>query len=223
MSEFAVIFDMDGVIVDNRAYHFRAWEIFAEKYDLDFDARFFKDNLFGKTNPVILGGLFKEGLPADKIDALGDEKEALYRDLHKGHVHPVPGLKELVDSLRAEGISMAVATAAPRINMDFVLGETGLRDRFQVLVDAGDVRRGKPDPEIYLKAASLLGIPPRSSVACEDSYPGVASALAAGMKVIAVATTHTHEELRHAHRVVEDFRGLRVGDIRELVSPGGGA
>ena len=110
-----------------------------------------------------------------------------------------------------------MATAAPRANLDFALEETGLGPWFDVLVDVDMVANGKPSPDLYLKAAELLGRPPGSCVAVEDSYPGIASALAAGMKIVGITTTHTAAELTNVHLVVKDFREVTPAVLAALV------
>jgi beta-phosphoglucomutase family hydrolase len=215
---YSVVFDMDGVLVDNRAFHYRAWRRFAEKHSLPFDEARFTAKLFGHTNPDILRGLFGYPVEAELGERFAAEKEALYRKLHHGNVRPARGLVRLLDGLRRDGATLAVATVAPRENLDFVLDETGLRPYFGVLVDVSAVRRGKPDPEIYLKAAELLARPPARCAAVEDSLPGLQSARAAGMKVVAVMTTHEAADLADADIVVPDFERLEAEDIRALVS-----
>ena len=214
--DFSAVFDMDGVIVDNRAFHFRAWETFAGRHGLAFDADFFRDHLFGRVNREILSGLFKMDLDEGEAGPYAREKEALYRELYKGRVEPARGLVRFLEALKAEGVTTAVATAAPRVNLDFVLDEAGLGPFFDVLVDIGSVSRGKPAPDLYLKAADGLRRKPGDCVAFEDSYPGVGSALAAGMRVVAVTTTHTASELAHAHLAIRDFEGMTPARIADL-------
>jgi beta-phosphoglucomutase len=217
---FSVVFDMDGVIVDNRAFHFRAWEAFAHEHGLPFDPEYFKNHLFGRVNRDILLGLFKGSLNDQEAPLYAREKEALYRKLYKGHVQPAEGLVRFLKALKAEGVTMAVATAAPRVNLDFVLDEAGLRPYFDAFVDISAVRSGKPAPDLYLKAAEELGRDPRECVAFEDSYPGIESALAAGMRVVGVTTTHTPAELAHAHAVIADFRQVSVETLGALFIQG---
>ncbi|MDH4197634.1 MAG: HAD family phosphatase [Candidatus Aminicenantes bacterium] len=214
---YSVIFDMDGVLVDNRKFHYRAWQKFAEKHNLPFDEARFTAELFGHTNPDILCGLFGRPLDGELGEKLAAEKESLYRELHRRKVRPAPGLVPLLKGLRRDGATLAVATVAPRKNLDFVLDEAGLRPYFQVLVDVSAVRRGKPDPEIYLKAAGLLARPPERCIAVEDSRPGLQSARAAGMKVVAVTTTHEAADLAGADLIVPHFERVGAQDIRNLV------
>ena len=215
-ADFSAVFDMDGVIVDNRVYHFRAWEEFAREHGLRFESESFKNNLFGRVNRDILRGLCGGELDDQQARLYAAEKEALYRKLYKGHVEPARGLVRFLKALKAEGIPTAVATSAPRVNLDFVLDEAALRPYFEALVDIGAVRKGKPAPDLYLKAAEELRRKPGECVAFEDSFPGVESALAAGMRVVGVTTTHTARELGHVHRVIGDFREVTVESLRSL-------
>lgn len=208
---------MDGVIVDNRAFHFSAWKTFCSEHGLAFDATYFRDRLFGRTNAAILRELFGREMAADEVAGFAEAKEALYRRIYRGHVRPAPGLEEFLKDLRAKGATTAVATAAPRANLDFALDETSLRSLFDVLVDIDMVPNGKPAPDLYLKAAELLGRRPERCVAFEDSYPGIRSALAAGMKVVGVTTTHTAAELDFAHRVIVDFHDIIASDLERLI------
>jgi beta-phosphoglucomutase len=216
--DFSVIFDMDGVIVDNIPYHFTAWKRFSQEHGLAFDEASFKDKLFGRTNPVILEGLFGRKLPGETALKLADEKEALYRKIYKGHVRPAAGLRSLLKGLKKFGATTAVATAAPRANLDFALDETRLRPSFDALVCVEMVERGKPAPDLYLKAAELLGRSPKACVAVEDSHPGIDSALAAGLKVVAVTTTHPAADLGRAHLVIEDFRRVSPAGLARLIA-----
>ena len=213
---FGAVFDMDGVIVDNRKYHVLAWKAFARAHGVPFDTRHFKDHLFGRVNREIFMGLYGHTLPESEVIAWAEEKESLYRSIYKGHVEPARGLVALLRALADRGVPAAVATAAPRVNLDFALDEAGLRPYFRALVDVGQVARGKPAPDLYLKAAEAMGVHAARCVAFEDSYPGLESALAAGMKVVGVTTTHTRRELGRAHIAVRDFEGLTVDRVESL-------
>jgi beta-phosphoglucomutase len=215
---FGTVFDMDGVIVDNRKYHVLAWKAFAREHGVPFDLRHFKDHLFGRVNREIFMGLYGHALPEAEVIAWAEEKESLYRSIYKGHVEPARGLVAFLGALDARGVPSAVATAAPRENLDFALDEAGLRPYFRALVDVTQVRLGKPAPDLYLKAAEMLGVPAARCVAFEDSYPGLESALAAGMKVVALTTTHTRRELGRAHLVVRNFEGLEVERVEFLLA-----
>ena len=213
---FAVVFDMDGVIVDNMEYHKKAWGVFLKKYAPDVELEGFSRH-FGKVNKDLLKIVFKREVSAREEARFGEEKEAIYREIYTDHIVPTAGLVDFLNSLKKNEVKMAVATAAPRVNMDFVFEMTGLREYFDVLIDASEVMKGKPDPEIYLKAADKLNCPPESCIVFEDSMPGIEAAQNAGMKVIALATSHPAERLQSAERVVKDFTEIRVDSVRDFL------
>lgn len=213
----ATVFDMDGVMVNNKDYHFQAWREFAAVHGLEFDEENFRNRLFGRVNREILKGLFGRDIPAAEAAAMAREKEALYRRLYDGHVLPAEGLRKFLEALGASGIPAAVSTAAPLVNLEFVLDRTGLRRFFRVLVDESMVAHWKPAPDLYLKAAELLAIDPARCVAFEDSRPGIASARAAGMKVVALTTSHSAAELAGTvDLAIPDFRGMSPSAVLAL-------
>ena len=212
----AVIFDMDGVIVDNMEYHKKAWGIFLEKHAPDIELEKFSKH-FGKVNRDLLQIVFKREVSEEEESRFGGEKEAIYREIYADHIVPTAGLLDFLGSLKNNNIKTAVATAAPRINMDFVFEKTGLRKYFDVLIDATEVTRGKPDPEIYLKAAERLNCYPEECLVFEDSFPGVQAAQNAGMKVIALATSHPADRLRSAELVIRDFTDIDFETVRSYL------
>lgn len=217
---WAVIFDMDGVIVDNMEYHKRAWAIFLEKHAPDIELEEFSRH-FGKVNRDLLKIVFKREITAEEESRFGEEKETIYREIYADHIVPLSGLLDFLDSLKENSVKTAVATAAPRVNMDFVFEKTGLRKYFDVLIDATEVTRGKPDPEIYLKAAQRLGCLPDSCLVFEDSFPGVQAARRAGMKVVVLATSHPAESLKGAERVIKDFTEISLDAVRDYLMMAG--
>jgi beta-phosphoglucomutase family hydrolase len=203
--EFALIFDMDGVIVKNHEWHFRAWIEFCHHHGLQLSEEEFYTKIFGCTNHDLLTKLFGNSLTDNDIERMGEEKEALYREIYGPHVVPVPGVVEFIRSARSEGISIALATSAPASNVSFTLEHTGLEGMFEVIVESSQITHSKPHPEIYLKASSLLQLSPDQCVVFEDSLPGIESAGKAGCKVIGVATTLEAERISHADYVIKDF------------------
>ena len=156
--------------------------------------------------PLLLG----RATPWAEARRLAARKQDHYRRLARAGPPPVRGVVAFVDELAARRVPRAVATSASRYDADRLLGRTGLRDRFDVVVTAEDVRRGKPDPEVYLLAARGLGLPPAHCLVFEDAVVGVQAARSAGMRVIGVSTTHSGTELRAAgaERAVEHFEGV---------------
>ena len=208
----AVIFDLDGVVVDNMKYHRLAWEKFLVKYAPEIDLKTFSRH-FGKKNDALLEIVFGRNLTLDEVKRYGGEKEFLYRELYADSIETVSGLMEFIKTLKRNKIKTAVASAAPPVNVDFVLNKTGTRKLFDIVMNAEDVKKGKPDPEIYLKTAQRLACSPRSCVVFEDSFPGLAAAKNAGMKVIALTTTYNPDVLKIADFIINDFTEIDLNKI----------
>jgi HAD superfamily hydrolase (TIGR01509 family) len=132
---------------------------------------------------------------------------------------PLPGLLDLLKGLRKRGVRTAVATSAPKSNVDFLLDGLGFRDCFDLVIDAAGVRKGKPDPEIYLKSARELGCEPAACVVFEDALAGIEAGRRAGMKVVGVATTLPEVRLSQTDLVIKDFTGITVPQLFKLVYP----
>lgn len=202
--------------MDNYAFHQEAWESFCKENKIDFGV-VFRSKVFGGTNRDHLEIFFNRKLSQAEVDRYEAEKESKYRALYADHIRPVRGLVSFLKQLAESGIPIALATSSPRINVDFVLAGTGTADFFKVILDASHVSRGKPDPEVYLKAASALGRKPEECIVFEDSVNGIRSAQRAGMKVIALATTHPPEELPEVDRIISDFNDLDIGALENLL------
>ena len=214
----AVIFDMDGVLVDNFRYHLMAWEKFCQRHKKKISAIDFREQVFGGSNTDHLAFIFKKPLSAETIAAHASEKELIYRYLYHDNVHLLAGLKPLLDKLQQEGVPMAIATSAERANVDFIIAETGLEGYFSAIADASMVTQGKPDPQVYLKAAELLDIEPNQCLVFEDTLKGIDAALQACMKVVGVATSHHRAELTEAHKVINDFTEIDFTEIINLIN-----
>ena len=211
----ALIFDMDGVIVDNDEFHILAWAKFAEKYGKQAGREEVK-SWFGNTNRMILLGLFHKDLTQEEVHSLSREKEDIYRAMYEETIKPLEGLKDFLQRISTEKYAIAVATSAPAENVEFVLGKTGLKEFFPVITDDTMISHGKPDPEIFLKTAGKLGVAASDCIVFEDSLHGIEAARRAGMKVIALATTHNEDKLKHADLVISDFQGLENKELENL-------
>jgi beta-phosphoglucomutase len=218
-TKIAVLFDMDGVLVDNMAYHKDSWFEFCRRYNLSLTEEEFVSFVSGRIAREVLEHLFRKPLTPEEISRYTEEKEELYRKIYRPHIKPVNGLIEFLQSLKANGVALAVGTSAPTSNIDFTLLTTGLKPYFDKIVDASFVKKGKPDPEIYLKAAELLQVLPQNCVVIEDSLLGIQAGINAGMKVIGVTTTHTKEELTQPHLLIQDFTEVSYETVRELLKP----
>ena len=185
----ALIFDMDGVIVDSNPVHREAWEAFNRRYGLE-TTEAMQQRMYGKHNADIVRDYFGADLPEAEVMARGAAKEQLYRELAGARVENmlVPGIRNFLEEY--EGAPMGLASNAEAENVDFILERSGLRRFFQAVVTGRDVRRPKPHPEVFLRVAELLAVPAENSIVFEDSLTGVQAALAAGMRVVGIRTTY---------------------------------
>ena len=213
---FAVIFDMDGVMVDNNKYHKMAWGTFVQKHGFNFSETDLKEKVYGKTNRDILTFLFGENITDAEIHQYANEKEEIYRTLFQPHIKPTGGLVEFIDLLYSQNIPIAVATSAPPQNVEFVLNAIGVKKYFSIIIDDTAVKKGKPDPEIYLTTAKALNINPQNCIVFEDSLSGVKSALNAGMKVVGITTTHTKDEFVGTSLIIDDFVQVNLEILESL-------
>lgn len=219
--DFAVIFDMDGVIVDSNPVHQQAIQEFCRKYDKRVTEAFLHNRVYGRTNKEWIPELFGQMSP-EQTEALGEEKERIFRQMFDPARHVVTGITEFVHHLHENRIQMAVATSAPRANADYILSELHIQKLFTTVLDSSHVERGKPEPDVYIKASSFLGFSPQQCLVIEDSMAGVEAGLAAGCRVTGVSTTHTAEELQNCHLVINDFRKLAITEISELMEASAG-
>lgn len=205
----AAIFDMDGTLVDNSAVHVRAFELFCNRYGVN-DWRTKLEKAFGMGSDDIMRMLLPEEVIRERgLQALGDEKEEIYRTIYAPEIAPVKGLKELLELLRSAGIRCAVGSSGCRQNVEFVLSSCKIEEYFEVKVSGDMVSRCKPEPEIYLTAAKALGVKPEECIIFEDARAGFEAARRAGAgSIVAIATTLPAEVIQKeklADVVVEDF------------------
>jgi len=188
----AVLWDMDGTLVDSAEYHWRAWRDTMSREGSPITVEEFLAT-FGQRNDSILRQWLGERATAESIQRIGDAKEALYREYVRQHgIAPLPGAFDWVRLLQGEGWRQAIASAAPRANIETILDVLQVVGCFQAIVSAEDVHRGKPDPEVFLVAAGKLGVPPSHCIVVEDAQHGIEAARAAGMKSIGVSQNGHH-------------------------------
>ncbi|HMG88768.1 MAG TPA: HAD family phosphatase [Chryseolinea sp.] len=202
----AFIFDMDGVLVDSNPTHKIALKQFCKKHGYDLSEKELREKIYGRTNRDWLLNLLGN-LDEKTVRAYAEEKESLFRELYTD-IAPLNGLHSFLEKLEAKGIPKAIATSAPRANVDFTISRTNIERFFPVILDDSFVTKGKPDPQIYLKSAAALGMEPSQCVVFEDSLSGVTAAKRAGCKVVGLTTTHTREELNETDLNIDDFNGL---------------
>lgn len=222
-SKRAFVFDMDGTLVDNMRFHGAAWQAMLLENGVEADAREFLVKTAGKTNREIIPHFFKNATE-EKLLELGLRKEAIYRELFLPERRVIAGAVEFLDAARTLGVRMAVATAAPVANMEFILDGLDLRKFFDAITTAADVSRGKPDPEVFLESAEKLGVEPKNCLVFEDAVNGFQAAHRAGMKSIGIATVNSIEDILALDSVVEariDFGALKPRELIEKYLPEG--
>jgi beta-phosphoglucomutase len=216
MADLAIIFDMDGVIVDTNTFHKIAIQQFCKKYGFELTEEQLRTSVYGRTNKDWITTLFGT-LTEEQLHQYADEKEQLFREMYAPHIKPVKGLKGFLEKLVDATIPRAIATSAPLANVDFVLEKTMLRKYFDIILDERMVTYGKPNPEIYLKTAQALGLPNENCIVIEDSLSGITAGINSGSKVIGVTTTHTRDELTEANVVINDFDELSLSDLTDIL------
>jgi len=217
-SPFAFLFDMDGVIVDSNPFHKIALQQFCAGYGFELTEEYLYTKIYGRTNKDWIRAVFGN-LSDNEIARYGDEKEALYRELYKHDITPVPGLITFLEKTRLQEIPCAIGTSAQRPNVDFVLTRTGTEKYFSSIVDEAFVTNGKPDPEVYIKAAAALGYSASHCVVFEDSVSGVKAGKSAGCKVVGITTTHSAEELALTDVVINNFENLEPKTLLQNLFP----
>lgn len=216
MAKRAFIFDMDGTIVDNMAFHTESWLAFFARRGKTYDADAFFRETAGAQGREILRARLGADIPDHEIAVLAQEKDALYRTMYEPHRKTIAGFDELVAQARARGVALAVATAAPPGNIDFTLDGLDIRRHFDTIAGAADVERGKPHPDVFLLAAERLGVDPAQCIVFEDAPLGVEAARRAGMRAIVLTTTLPAEafaEYDNVIHIVRDFSELTVDDL----------
>jgi beta-phosphoglucomutase family hydrolase len=201
-ADLALIFDMDGVLIDSMPAHREAWIQFNSRYNRATGEAML-ERMCGKRNDEIIRDYFGPDLPDQEVFARGAAKEALWREMVGPRLEDwlVAGIRPFLE--RHQHRPIGLATNAEPANVEFLLDNAGLRRYFRAIVDGHQVERPKPDPEIYLKTADLLGVDPLRCVVFEDSHGGVAAARAAGMHVVGIRTTH--REFKEIDLTVDDF------------------
>lgn len=218
MTEYAAIFDMDGVISHTNPFHAEAFRAFFKNHNVQqATEEEFEQHMYGKHNSYIMQHFFKRPISPEELRTLEFEKEQLFRVIYKEHVAPIKGLIEFLKDLNDKGFKLAVATSAPKENMDLILDELKIRDLFSSTLSSEDVKLHKPHPEVYLKSAENLGIPIEQCIVFEDSFSGITAAKNAGMKVVAVLSTHKKEELPVSDAYIRNFTEISVANVKAIV------
>ncbi len=186
----AVLWDVDGTLIDSAEYHWLSWRdtLAREGFDLTHEQFL---STFGQRNEEILRRYFKSGITASDIERISASKEESYREMIRtGGIEPLPGVRDWLARLQADGWRQAVASSAPPLNIEVILSALDIGKYFNALASAEEVERGKPDPQIFLAAAVKVGTPPDRCIVVEDAPAGIEAARRAGMRSIGVLSTH---------------------------------
>lgn len=218
MTNIAFIFDMDGTIVDNMDFHTQSWEVFFSRRGIAIDREEFFRRTAGRQGKEIMREYFGQDLSDAACAAFGHEKEAVYRNLYAPHRKLAEGFLDFVTDARRAGIRTAVATAAPDENVRFTLDGLGVRDCFDAVVGARDVARGKPHPDVFLKAAELCSVSPERCIVFEDAPLGVEAAVRAGMAAVVLTTTMGEEAFSRFDNIISMSKDFRQFDALGLAA-----
>ena len=216
MTTQAVIFDLDGVLVDSYDAHMRSWLLMAREHGLTITEEQFAST-FGQTSREIIARFWGPDLSQEDVEALDARKEAIYRDLIRENFPAMDGGVALIDALADAGFRLAVGSSGPPANVELTLDRLGRASRFSAIVTGRDVTRGKPDPQVFQIAAERLGVPPARCIVVEDAPVGIAAARAAGMSSVALVGTVAADRLGEADLVVRSLRELDASRLAALL------
>lgn len=213
----AVVWDLDGVLVDSAAAHNVSWQAMSKRFGVAYDADRDFPNIFGKHNTDIMGMLWQITDPA-RVAEMAEAKETAFRR-EATQLKPLPGVVELVQELARRGWKQAIGSSAPMENIRVLLDATGVKPYMQAIASGDDVTAGKPDPQVFLIAFERLGVSPRNGVVIEDAPAGIQAGVRASAATLGVTTTQTVEALQSAgaDRVVASLADVTVDELEELV------
>jgi beta-phosphoglucomutase len=195
--DYLAIFDHDGVLVDSLELHTQAWVEMGRRSGLSFPPRFIHET-FGMTNPSIFRKLLGNKVSEHDIQGYSDLKEVCYRDVARGKIQLMEGVRDVLDALTAHGVKLAIGSSGVLPNLELTVNECGLTGRFAAIASLEDITHGKPDPEVFLVAAKKAGGEPSRSVVFEDAPVGIQAAKAAGMYAVGLTTTQPKAALKDA-------------------------
>jgi HAD superfamily hydrolase (TIGR01509 family) len=211
LNEKAIIFDMDGTLVDNIRYHENSWIVFLKEYGIDLDVETFAPQNHGTLDEMIIR-FFGNDLSKDRLYELGIKKEEAYQNLYRPDIKEINGLTAFLQKLKQNNIKIGLATMGIPRSIDFILNGLNIRNYFQEITGGLEVVKGKPNPEIFLKSIEKLQVDVKNAIAVEDSMGGIKAAKDAGLKVIGITTTHSEEELMDngCFKVINDYSNIEI-------------
>jgi beta-phosphoglucomutase len=217
------IFDMDGTMIDNMRFHTEAWTRLLAESTLEVDVEEFLRRSSGKPTHELLEEMFGEQMPETERRKFAERKEILYRDIYRPHLKAIPGLARFLEESQQQGIPLALASSARQRNIEFVLRGLGMEGIFQTVISAADVKRGKPDPEMFLTAAAQLQREPKDCIVFEDALAGIEAARLAGMRTVVITTLLSEAEalsFPHVLRALQDYTALHPSALIHTLRQG---
>lgn len=210
----AFIFDMNGTMIDDMHYHEQAWyDVLVNQLKAPLTVEQVRHQIYGTAAEMFERVFGADAFSANEIETITLNKESKYREEFLPHLKLIAGLNDFL--IMAKHIPLAIGTAAPLLNINFVLDNLKLRDFFPIVIGPDDVKKSKPDPEVFLKAASQLGVAPKHCIVFEDAPKGIEAAARAGMKAIAVTSYHTAAELENKNVLftIDDYTNPALRDL----------
>ena len=217
MTTAAFIFDIDGTIIDSMPFHGRSWDVFLARHGVAYAGETFLRATAGRTGTEIMRELFGP-MSDERAWSLVHEKEDVYRELFARAFAEIAGFRDFARAARAQGIRIACATAGDAKNIAFALEHLGMADEFDAVAGAHDVKRGKPEPDLFLLAAQRVGVDPSRAIVFEDAPLGIEGARRAGMYAVAITSGEPAERLAGPHvlAAIADYRGVTPSSILDL-------
>jgi beta-phosphoglucomutase len=217
MTTKAFLFDLNGTMIDDMHYHWDVWfEVITKQLGATLTKEEVRGHMYG-TNYEVLTRIFGEGrFSKEEFNTISHAKEVRYQELYKPHLDLLPGLFNFLKNVKQRGVKMAIGSAAPPFNINFVMDNLNIRHYFQEIISGDDVEESKPHPEVYLKAAKHLGVEPESCIVFEDAPKGVEAALNAGMHAIVITTMHAKEEFQAYGNIllfIQDYNDPRLSKL----------
>ncbi len=215
--DYAVIFDMDGVLADTGPIHYESWVKMANEIGKTFKKSFFEAT-FGQQSVPITRQLVGRKVDQNLVEKWAQLKEKYYREMVKDKIEPLPGVIELIEDLKSTNFKLAVGSSGPPQNVKLLLTSLKIELFFDTIITAAEVQDGKPSPDVFLMAAQNINVKPQNCLVIEDATVGIEAAKRANMKCIALTTTHDIVELRSADMIVQDLSFVSVKHIHDLLN-----
>jgi len=208
---------MDGVLADTGPIHFESWVKMAREIGAEFTKDFF-ERTFGQQSIPITRELVGSNVDQQQVEKWANLKEQYYREMVKDKLEPLPGVINIIKNLKAKKLKIAVGSSGPSANVELLLTSLKIKHLFDVIVTAEDIEQSKPAPDVFLYAAKKINVKPEHCLVIEDAPVGIIAAKRAGMKVIALTTTHHKDDLPEANLIIKDLSCIDVNNILKLLS-----